>query len=86
VYTLEKDNRRADALSRRHDVIRKKTDVFMPLLQQNKDRFLELSKEVCSILRITHEVPEELQEGLILSYYNDSVHGHSRITRTIELI
>jgi hypothetical protein len=32
MYTPEKDNRRADALSRRHDVIRKKTDVFMPLL------------------------------------------------------
>jgi hypothetical protein len=32
----------------------------MLLLQENKDRLLGLSKEVCSILRIAYEVLEEL--------------------------
>jgi hypothetical protein len=41
---------------------------------------------VCSILRIAYEVLEELQQGLIESYHNDLVHGHPRITRTMELI
>jgi hypothetical protein len=86
VYTPGKDNGRADALSRRHDVVGKKTDVFMPLLQENEDGSLGPSKEVCSILRIAHEVPEELQQGLIESYHNDPVHGHPGITRTMELI
>jgi transposase InsO family protein len=86
VYTPGKDNGRADALSRRHDVVGKKTNVFMPLLQQNKDGSLGPSKEVCSILRITHEVPEELQAGLIRSYHDDPVYGHPGITRTMELI
>jgi transposase InsO family protein len=86
VYTPRKDNGRADALSRRHDVVRKKTNVFMLLLQENEDRSLGPSKEVCSILRIAHKVPEELQQRLIESYHNDLVHRHPRITRTIELI
>jgi hypothetical protein len=58
----------------------------MPLLQENEDRLLGLSKEVYSILRIAYKVLEELQKELIKSYYNNLVHRHPRITRTIELI
>ena len=60
MYIPRKDNRRANTLSRRHDVVRRKANVFIPLLQENKDRLLELSKEVYSILRITYKVLEEL--------------------------
>ena len=60
MYIPRKDNRRANTLSRRYDVVRRKTNVFIPLLQENKDRLLELSKEVYSILRITYKVLEEL--------------------------
>jgi hypothetical protein len=86
VYTLGKDNRRADALSRRHNVVGKKTDVFIPLLQENKDGSLGLSKEIYSIFKITIIVPKELQQSIIESYYDDPVYGYLGIARTIELI
>jgi hypothetical protein len=86
VYTPGKDNGRANALSRRHDVVGTKTDVSMPLLQQNKDGSLGPSKEVCAIFKITSEIPEELQEAIIRQHHDDPVHGHPGITRTIELI
>ena len=86
MYTPRKDNRRANTLSRRYNVVRKKTNVFIPLLQENKDRLLELSKEVYSILRITYKVLKKLQKRLIKSYYNNLVYKYSSITRTIELI
>jgi transposase InsO family protein len=86
VYTPGKDNGRADALSRRHDVVGKKTDVFMPLLQENKDGTLGPSKEICSIFKITTTVPEELQQSIIESHHDDPVYGHPGIARTMELI
>jgi transposase InsO family protein len=86
VYTPGKDNGRADALSRRHDVVGKKTDVFMPLLQENQDGTLGPSKEICAILRIATEIPEEFQEAIIQQHHDDPVHGHPGIARTMELI
>ena len=41
---------------------------------------------MCSILKVTYKVPKELQEGLIKSYHEDTVHGHPGVTRTMELI
>jgi hypothetical protein len=59
VYTLGKDNGRADTLSRRYNVIGKKTNVCMLLLQENQDGTLGPSKEICAILRIGTEILEE---------------------------
>ena len=43
LYTLGKDNSRADALSRRHDLARLKTINKLAILGINKDRLLGLS-------------------------------------------
>jgi hypothetical protein len=58
----------------------------MPLLQENKDRLLGLSKEIYSIFKITITVPKELQQGIIESHHDDLVYSHPGITQTIELI
>ena len=38
------------------------------------------------MMTITHEVLEELQEAIIAQHYDDPVHGHPGIARTMELI
>lgn len=86
VYTPGKDNGRADALSRRHDIIGKKTEVHMAILKQNDDKSLGPSKECNAIMTIRPELPEELQELVIQQHHNDPVHGHQGIARTMELI
>ena len=43
MYTLGKDNGRADALSRRSDYIAKKDIINKAILRQEKDRTLVLS-------------------------------------------
>ena len=37
-------------------------------------------------MKIASEVPEELQEAIIQQHYNNPVHSHPSIARTIELI
>ena len=86
MYTSRKDNSRVDALSRRHNIAGTKSITDTAILKVNNDRLLGLAKTLNSILRVTSEVLEELQETIIKQHYNDSVHGYSSITRTIELI
>jgi transposase InsO family protein len=86
VYTPGKDNGRADALSRRSDLAGEKTTVDTAILKINKDGTLEPAHQLNHILRITNEVPEELQEAIIRQHHDDPVHGHQGITRTMELI
>jgi len=86
VYTSRKDNSRADALSCRYNITRTKSIIDTAILKVNNDRLLGLAKTLNLILRVTSEVLEELQEVIIKQYYNNSVHGYSSITRTIELI
>ena len=44
MYILEKNNSRADALSRRHNIARTKLITDSTLLKFNKDRLLRLVK------------------------------------------
>ena len=86
MYTPGKDNGRADALSRRHDIAGTKSITDTAILKVNDDGSLGPAKTLNSILRVTSEVPEELREAIIKQHHDDPVHGHPGITRTMELI
>jgi hypothetical protein len=87
VYTLGKDNGRADALSRRHDIAGTKEIINTVILKVNEDGLLGLAKTLNNlIITIAHKVLEELQEAIIAQHYDDPVHGYPSIVRTIELI
>ena len=86
MYTPGKDNGRADALSRRHDIAGTKSITDSALLKFNKNRSLGPAKMLNQIMKIASEVPEELQEAIIQQHHDDPVHGHPGIARTMELI
>ena len=86
MYTLGKDNGRADALSRRHNIAGTKLITDSALLKFNKDGSLGPARMLNQIMKIASDVPEELQEAIIQQHHNDPVHGHPSIARTIELI
>jgi hypothetical protein len=61
MYTLGKDNSRADALSWRLDIAGTKEIISSMVLQQYKDRSLELAKYINNlIIRIRYDILEEL--------------------------
>ena len=60
VYTLEKDNSRANALSRRYNIAETKYKDEGTLFKQNQDRSLELAIEINNFLTITNEILEKL--------------------------
>jgi hypothetical protein len=87
VYTLEKNNSRVDALSRRLDIAGTKEITKSTILKIHEDGSLGPSKELRRLkMSIGIEVPEELQEAIIRQYYNDLVHGHPRVAQIIEQI
>jgi hypothetical protein len=87
VYTPGKDNGRADALSRRTDIAGTKEIIRDTVLKINKeDNSLGPARYVNNLMRISIEVPEELQEGIIRQHHDDPVHGHPGVSRTMELI
>jgi hypothetical protein len=87
VYTPGKDNRRANALSRRHDIAGTKEIIKNTILKFNEDGSLGPAKTINNLtMSIRLEVPEELQKTIIRQHHDDPVHGHPRITRTMELI
>ena len=92
LYTPGKDNGRADALSRRHDLVGEKTINQFAILGVNKDGSLGPSQQLNLIMqvqqeqRIPEQVPEELQDEVISKHHDDPLHGHPGITRTMELI
>jgi hypothetical protein len=65
VYTLGKDNGRADALSRRHDIAGTKEIIDTAILKVNDDGLLGLSRTLNLLMRIGNDVLEELQEAII---------------------
>jgi transposase InsO family protein len=92
LYTLGKENGRADALSRRHDLAGEKTIDKFAILRKNSDGSLGPSQQLNLTMvvqgehHIPSQVPEELQEEVISSHHDDPLHGHPGITRTVELI
>ena len=60
MYTLGKDNGRADALSRRLDIVGTKEIINTAILRINKDRFLELVRTLNILLNIGNNILEEL--------------------------
>ena len=86
MYTLGKDNGRADALSRRHDIAGTKEVIDTAILKVNDDRSLGPAKTLNLLMQVTNEVLEELQEAIIKQHYNNLVYSYPSITRTIELI
>jgi hypothetical protein len=66
VYTLGKDNGRADALSRRSDIAGTKEITNDTILKIQEDGSLRPAKTINNlIISIGVEVPEELQENII---------------------
>lgn len=86
IYTPGKDNGRADALSQRHDLMGKPTEVNAPILQANQDSSLGPAKHLCRISKVTIELNEEFHKAIIKDHHNDLLHGHNRVSRTIDLI
>jgi len=86
VYTPGKENGRADALSRRSDLVGTKETIQAAILKQNNDGSLGPAQEINILTKVTLEVPKELQETIIRHYHDDTLHGHQGITRTMELI
>lgn len=86
VYTPGKDNGRADALSRRHDIAGTKATVETAILHKNPDGSLGPMRTLNAISKTTMDVPEELQNEIIRQHHDDPVHGHPGIRRTMELI
>ena len=92
LYTPGKDNGRADALSRRHDLAGSKTINESAILRINNDGSLGLSQQLNNLMLVQQEqqvpttVPKELEQEVISSYHNNPLHGHPGITRTMELI
>jgi hypothetical protein len=65
VYTLGKDNGRADALSRRHDIAGTKEIVDTAILKVNNNRTLGPARTLNALLTIKNNVLEELQNAII---------------------
>jgi hypothetical protein len=66
VYTLGKDNGRADALSRRSDIAGTKEITKSTILKVNQDRSLGLAKAINNIIiKVGYEPPEEFEETII---------------------
>jgi transposase InsO family protein len=92
LYTPGKENGRADALSRRHDLAGEKTINKFAILGKNNDGSLGPSQQLNLVMvvegehHIPSQVPEELEEEVISSHHDDPLHGHPGITRTMELI
>jgi hypothetical protein len=87
VYTPEKDNGRADALSRQLDIAGTKEITKSTILKIHEDRSLGPLKGLRRLkISIGIEVPKELQEAIIRQHHNNLVHKHPKVTRTIEQI
>jgi hypothetical protein len=86
VYTLGKDNGRADALSWRHDIAGTKEIINTAILKVNNNGLLGLARTLNLLIKVTYEVLEELHEAIIRQHYDDPVHSYPSIARTIELI
>jgi hypothetical protein len=87
VYTPEKDNSRADALSRRSDIAETKKITKSTILKTHEDRSLEPLKGLQRLkISIRIEVPKKLQEAIIQQHHDNPVHRHPKVARTIEQI
>jgi ABC-type hemin transport system substrate-binding protein len=65
VYTLGKDNGRADALSQRPNIASTKIITNTAILKINNNRTLGPARTLNAILTIRNDVPEELQTVII---------------------
>jgi hypothetical protein len=65
VYTLGKDNGRADALSRRTDIAGTKEIINTAILKVNNNGSLGLAYEINTLLTVRNDVLEELQNAII---------------------
>jgi hypothetical protein len=81
VYTLGKDNGRADALSRRTDIAGTKRIIKSTILTEYEDGSLGSAKYVNNlIMSIELDVPEELQTEIIRQHYDNPVYGYSGVS------
>jgi hypothetical protein len=87
MYTPEKDNSRADALSQQSDIARTKEITKSTILKIYEDESLGPSKGLQRLkISIRIKVPEKLQKAIIRQHHDDPVHRHPRVARTIEQI
>jgi hypothetical protein len=59
VYTLRKDNSKANALSCRHDIAETKEIINTAILKVNDDGLLGLARTLNLLIRISNDVLEE---------------------------
>lgn len=86
VYTPGKENGRADALSRRHDVVGKKTEVKEAIFKINDDETLSPTHECNMIMKIRPELDQEFHDTVIRQHHDDPSHGHLGVKGTMEQI
>jgi hypothetical protein len=80
MYTPEKDNSQADALSRQSDIAGTKKITNLAILKINANRLLGPARQLNQlIISIRIKVPEELQESIIRQHYDNPVHRHPRV-------
>jgi hypothetical protein len=65
VYTLGKDNSKADALSRRLDIAGTKEIINTAILKVNSNGSLGPAHEINALLIVGNDVLEELQDAII---------------------
>ncbi len=99
-YILDKDNDRADALSRRSDHIETKKSFNHNILKVNKNESLLANKhELNAILRILRDDKKEFSikkkklqisidkiDECIKEHHDESLQGHSGVTKTLQLL
>jgi len=99
-YTLEKDNDRADALSRRSDHIKTKKSFNYSILKINKDESLLANKhELNATLRILRDDTKEFSikkeklqisidkiDECIREHHDESLQEHLRVTKILQLL
>jgi len=100
LYILEKENGKADALSRRSDHIKTKKSFNHNILKVNDDESLLINKhELNAILRILRDESEKFlikKEKLqilinkideyIKEHYDESLQKHLEVTKTLQLL
>lgn len=100
IYTLGKDNRRANALSRRSDYIEGNKTKLQRILKVNKDSSLSAeAQEFNTILRVLrddseqflveyrkYQVPLDKELDYIRDYYDRPINGYPSVVRTVEHI
>lgn len=99
-YTSEKNNDRADALNRRSDHMKNKVAIKHSIFKINDDgsisanvkelnatlRIFRNNKEQFLIMKERFDISKNKIDEIIKEYHDESLQGHSRISKTMQLL